>query len=241
LIEARVAGAYALYGVRAREVASPETRARFTAAMNALGANAWPVIRAALEQLAARPQGANVPLVDDLLASAPDVLDEAAGEVVSRYLGAPSPATRAAATLALTRAWGRRASAMFVGLLQDTHDAVRAMAVSALAVTQSIDEHVARRLFAMLTGKVHAGEQLQLRVAQALRHVAPSVQAETTNILSMLLASGPKLPVSDSVAVAVAQTLMHVSQQAASPVLLECAKRMNEPLRGKVVEIVRTT
>jgi serine/threonine-protein kinase len=239
LAEARVGGAYALYGVRAREAWDRDARGRFSAAMRALGANAWPVIRAALDKLAAQPSAATLPLVDDLLASAPDVGDDAAGDVVARYLGASAPATRAAATLALMRAWGRRASPMFVSLLQDTDDAVRAMAVSALAATQSIDEHVARRLFAMLTGKVPAGEALLARIATALAHVVPAARNETVNMLSMILAAGPTSRLGDATLYAIGQSIMRASQGAAGAVLVECAGRLKEPLRSKLMELTR--
>jgi serine/threonine-protein kinase len=237
LQDAKVAGAYALYGVRARATWDDAARARFSSAMRSFGENAWPALRAALEKL--EPQVARAPeLVWDLFAAAPDVPDDAAGQVIARYLASASPVLRAVATTALARAWGRRARAMLLALLQDPDDGVRVAAIAALEAQQDIDEHVVRKLAAILQPQSPAGGELRARVIGALSRVGVSGGLEAANALTKVVNSSPGQGTSEQLILLAARALLRIPGNQAAPVLQARAAHAQEPLRSKLLELI---
>ena len=75
VLDAGVAGAYALYGARVKLATEPTVREPFVATMKALGESAWPVVRAALERIPAAALTGGHPvaavLAEDLLLCVP--------------------------------------------------------------------------------------------------------------------------------------------------------------------------
>lgn len=237
LQDTKVAGAYALYGVRARAAWDDAARQRFSIAMRSFGENAWPVLRAAFEKL--EPQVARAPeLVWDLFAAVPDVPDDAAGQVIARYLASASPVLRAAATSALARAWRRRAHAMLFGLLQDPDDGVRAAAIAALEAQEGIDEHVVRKLIAILQPGSGAGHELRARVIAALSRVGVSGGLEAANALTKVVNSSPGPGASEQLILLAAKALLRIPGNQAAPLLQERAAYAEEPLRSQLLKLL---
>jgi serine/threonine-protein kinase len=167
---AGVAGAYGLYGARVKVARLSEPRPLFVTVIKDFGPRAWPVVRAALEKIAAlaEPNPGTIELAEDLLLCVPDIGGESAGHVVLRFLRWRYPNVCRAATAAIVKLWGERAKPVLVGMLQAKDDGVRAAGLAGLRQIGGIDEHGVPRLHGILTGRVAASEELRAAAAAAL-------------------------------------------------------------------------
>jgi hypothetical protein len=135
-------------------IGSASVRRRFVEIVHTMGAPALPMIRAGLAKLAPhhqRPVARD--LAVDLLLATPNLRDDDAGELASRWARVgPVEVTRAAVP-ALARLWGERARPLFVAALQSEDLLLANAAVAALDSLGGSDDDVAARVRAV----AHAG------------------------------------------------------------------------------------
>jgi hypothetical protein len=144
LVRGTVAATYALYSARLKLTSVEGVRARFVELVRSFGENGLPMIRAGLAKLEAKRElEVAEQLAIDLMEAAPRVKDDAAGEIVARYLdGETSPVMVTAAASALVAFWGERAVPVLLALLSSPDDAARAAAIEGLGVLRAIDERI---------------------------------------------------------------------------------------------------
>jgi serine/threonine protein kinase len=240
LLSGGVGGAYALYSVRARSTASAEVRTRFTALLRQMGAAAVPVIRAALARLEGE-RGAAVEIALDVLDVIAEARDDATGEIVARFLRSPAPDLRRVATGAIVRCWGERSRALLMGLLQDPDDRVRIAAVGGLRELGGVDEHIVRRVAALLDPNDRASVALKSLAVVTIRGAAPAARPLAIALLERLVAHLPIARVNDEgLVLQSAEALVALAGRAAArAVVSERAAQVREPLRARLVELVR--
>ncbi|MBX3229077.1 MAG: serine/threonine protein kinase [Labilithrix sp.] len=188
--QARISGAVALYGARAKLAADPRVRVTFVTTMKSLGASARPVLRAALERL--YEQGATgqhrgaTELAEDVLLAVPKGNDDLTGELVVKFARSNVASIARAAARALPRVWGLRARPVLLDLVQHEDDGVCLAAVVGLHEMDAIDlEAVARIAAQVAAGRVRT-QQLQLAFATALRSATTSARADAMSVLARL-------------------------------------------------------
>ncbi|MDB4934097.1 MAG: serine/threonine protein kinase [Labilithrix sp.] len=240
VLDAGVAGAYALYGARVKLAADQSSREPFIATMRALGEAAWPVVRAALERIPAaaltggHPLGAE--LAEDLLLCVPTLRDEAAGHLVAKYVRTTEAALCRAATQALGRLWAERAAPLLLALLDVTDDGVRAAAIAGLREIGAVDEHVVRRLVPILARKVAAGHAVLLAAVAALEFVTPDARPVAVPLLVQLVRD----PASDGASIlAASRALLSVMGNEARAVVIDRSDRATEPLKSHLLVLLR--
>ncbi len=188
LADARVAGAYALYGARTKIAADQRARIAFVKTMKSLGEFALPVVRAALERIydgaiaGANPTATEV--AEDLLLSMPNAPDEVAGHLVMKYAGSPIANLCRAAARALPRVWTMRAQPVLAHLLEHHEDdSVRLAAIVGLREIGGVDGAVVNKVAALIAaGKVRT-EQMRAATVAALRS---STDARAVTVLAQL-------------------------------------------------------
>lgn len=252
LAYAGTAGAYSLYGARARvgPGADATTRASFVAAMKAVGPFAWPVLRAALEKYApGQPVALPADLAEDLLSSVPKVEDEAGGSVLAQYLrGTPREVYRAAA-LALARVWGQRALALLVGMLSLPDDGARTAGLLAVCELNAVNEHVVRRLEPILVPGTTASLELRAAALAALGLALPDARRTAVNLLTTELtgllerARANRLPAIEMpLAASVARSLVLLGGKDGRDLVERAHAHAPEALRAQLVRaLVRAT
>jgi eukaryotic-like serine/threonine-protein kinase len=239
LLAAGVGGAYVLYGARTKSAADDgEVRTRFTAMMREIGTQAFPVLRAALEKLHGREEDAPALLVD-VLEAIPPIVDDATGEIVSRFLTCKAPEIRRVVTSALVRCWGERAQALLVGLLKDEDESVRIAAIAGIRKIGRVDETVVRRLGAMLQPSHRMSTALKKEAAIAYRSAALAGRPTAIAILTRLVAAAPASgPSEEALLVEEARSLISLGARDGATVVSERASRQKEPLRGRLLELL---
>ena len=187
--DARVAGAYALYGARTK-VADPHARVAFVTTMKSLGESAMPVVCAALErvfeQAISGQHRAATDLAEDLLLSMPRWDDETAGRLVVKYAAAPIPALCRAAARALPRVWGDRARSVLAHLVLHEDDGVCLAAVVGLREIDAVDLDAVLRIGAQVDAGRARSPQLFAAMTAALQSASASARAEAAAILVRL-------------------------------------------------------
>lgn len=190
IADARVAGAYALYGARTKIAADPRARIAFVTTMKSLGEAALPVVRAALqkvfEQAVSGHQRPVTDLAEDLLLAMPRWEDEASGHLVVGYAASAVPSLCRAAARALPRVWSERARPVLAHLLQHEDDGVFLAAVVGLREIDAVDLEVVMRIGALVEAGRVRSEQLAAAVVATLQSASASARAEAATILTRL-------------------------------------------------------
>ena len=240
VLDAAIAGAYAIYGARVKVAASQSARAPFVETMRGLGEAAWPVVRAALERIPAaaltggHPLGAD--LAEDLLLCVPTLRDEAAGHLVAKYVRATEPALCRAATQALGRLWAERAAPLLLALLDVNDDGVRGAAIAGLREIGAVDEHVVRRLLPILGRKVEAGQELRIAAVAALEFVTLDARQVAVPILVQLVR---ETGADDATVFAASRALFSLMGNEARAVVIGRSDIAAEPLKSHLLELLR--
>jgi serine/threonine protein kinase len=240
LLDAGVAGAYAIYGARVKVAASQSARAPFVETMRGIGEAAWPVVRAALERIPAaaltggHPLGAD--LAEDLLLCVPTLRDEAAGHLVAKYVRATEPALCRAATQALGRLWAERAAPLLLALLDVNDDGVRGAAIAGLREIGAVDEHVVRRLVPILMHKVEAGHDLRIAAVTSLEFVTLDARPVAVPVLVQLVRD---TALDDATVLAASRALFSVMGNEARAVVIGRSDTAAEPLKSHLLVLLR--
>ena len=249
LVHAGVAGAYGLYGARVKLARTPAVRGQFVTVLKDFGPRAWPVVRAALEKIAATeaPNAATFDLAEDLLLCVPLVGEEQAGHVVMKFLRWSHSSICRAATAAIVKLWGDRAKPLLVAMVQSKDDIVRIAGIAGLKQLNAVDEHLVPRLHALLTRRVPAGEEVRAAAAVALANVAPSARQPAVTLLAQMLTpqrdaalpdprtqTAGALSKQDAVVIAMARSLLTIGGKTYRGLVAERAERSAEPLRGQL-------
>jgi hypothetical protein len=255
LVNAGVAGAYGLYGARVKLANEQSIRGTFTTVLKDFGPKAWPVVRAALEKIAATDQSQNpraMELAEDLLLSVPSVGDEQAGHLVVKYLRVNVSGVCRAATASIVKMWADRAKPLLVGMLQSKDDLVRIAGIAGIAQLQGIDEHIIPRLQAILLRRLPAGEELRAAAAVALSHTVPTARELAISLLTQLMTpprdapadprlstpQGNALSREDAVVIAIARSLLTVGGKNYRGLVAERAERSPEALRAQLKKLI---
>jgi eukaryotic-like serine/threonine-protein kinase len=194
LTDARVAGAYALYGARTKIAADGRARVAFVTTMKALGDAALPVVRAALEKIFEQAMsGAHrgaTELAEDLLLSMPRANDEVSGHLVVKYAGSGVPNLCRAAARALPRVWGERARPVLLHLVQHGDDGVFLAAIVGLREIDAVDTHAVARIAAQVEAGRARTPQIRGAILSALQGVSDGARAEAEALVEHLTARG---------------------------------------------------
>lgn len=155
LADAKVAGAYALYGARTKIEVDQKARVAFVTTMKSLGESGLPVVRAALERvfdatMSGQHRGAAELAEDLLLSMPPSPNDEVSGHIVVKYAACPVPNVCRAAARALPRVWAERAKPTLLALLGHSDDGVVIAAMVGLREIGEIDVEAVTRIAATL-------------------------------------------------------------------------------------------
>ncbi len=241
LVQAKVAGAYALYGARVKYATVDAVRVMFVRTMREIGDAALPVLRAALERIPEAAFTGEHPLAaalaEDLLLSVPRVRDEAAGLVAAKYLHTSDPALARAATYALARLWGDRAQPVLLQLLDQGEEGVRVMALAAIREIGAFDPVLLRRLAPVLLRQAPGGPSLRRAAFDALAATAAAAKEIATPILVQLVRNTPEED--DAVVLDACRVLLDVVGNPARAVIIERCDRSREPLRTHLLELLK--
>ena len=159
-------------------------RARFVAALRAVGNESLPVVSSALQKLGA---DADATLLEDFLRAVPDVADEAAGRIVEPLVRHPVATVRRAAATASAALSGPAARGALLELLGGTDDGVRLGALAGLRRVKAVDVDVVARIDKIVSGLSPSGEELRAAAAASLVDVAPEVRGTALGILSRVV------------------------------------------------------
>jgi eukaryotic-like serine/threonine-protein kinase len=187
---ANVAGAYALYGARAKMSVDPPARIAFVTTMKSLGESALPVVRAALERIFdsafSGQHRVAVDLAEDLLLSIPASPDEMAGHLVVKYAASPIPNLCRAAARALPRVWVARARPTLLDLIGHSDDGVRIAAIVGLKEIDGIDEDAVTRIAALFDDESPPVSQLRAAAIGCLKSAQQSARARAEEALERI-------------------------------------------------------
>ena len=238
VVRGAVGGAYALYSARLKHV-TPEARTRFVRLLLQIGPPVLPVVRAGLERLVPRIEAeAPAELASDLLASVPAVVDEPTGELAALYTRARNPVVARAATIALAKLWGPRASASLLGLLNHRDEGVQCAAVAGLVEIHAVDEPVARKL-ANVVGPAGRGTAGRVAAIEAIGRAEPSGLAFAGRALRRMLAGSKGWP--DEMIVAVSRSLLAVGGPDDRTLVAQHARAWNPTVQVAVAGMLSAT
>lgn len=190
IADARVAGAFALYGARTKTNVDQRARIAFVTTMKALGEVAMPVVRAALERIheatmSGQHRGA-AELAEDLLLCVPPSLDEVAGHLIVKYIACPSANVCRAAARALPRVWGQRAKPTLLELVHHEDDGVCIAALVGVREIDCIDTEAVRHVAAMFDGRRVRGQQVRAAAVAALRAATAPARSDAAALIERL-------------------------------------------------------
>ncbi|HVH40728.1 MAG TPA: serine/threonine-protein kinase [Labilithrix sp.] len=256
LVHAGVAGAYGLYGARVKLARASSVRPLFVTMLKDFGPKAWPVVKAALEKIAATatPNAATIELAEDLLVCVPAAGDESAGHVVLKFLRWTHSGVCRAAAATIIKLWGDRAKPVFVAMVQSKDDVVCVAGIAGLRQLGAIDEHLVPRLHAILARRVPAGEEVRAAAAVALAHASASARPPAVSLLAQLLTPQRDAPAppaqagnqngalskQDAVVIAMARSLLALGGKPYRSLVAERAERSPEPLRAQLRGLLAT-
>ncbi len=243
-----LAAAHALYAARLRVHPTPPARARFVAAMRAIGLAAWPLVAAALQRNA--PGDANQHdhrLAEDLLRAMPLVADDAAGNIVAKYLRWGDVAVRRAAIPPLVALWGDRARPLLLGVLvKEPDEGTRVASIRGLRDLRAVDEHVVRKAEDIL-GDAEASQGVRIAMAEALADTTVEVRSLAAVVLRRALAPKGGMfavlrkqakAVPGPVLLTMATSLLAIDAAEAPKVIEELGRQCEEPLRTQLLGLV---
>ena len=240
LLDAGGAGAFAAYGARVKHAADPAAREPFVLLMRALGESSWPVVRAALERIPAGALTGEHPvaaaLAEDLLRCVPNLRDDAAANLVAKYVRTTNASLCRAATEAVGRLLLERAAPLLLALLEIDDDGVRAAAISGLRQIGAVDEDVVRRLVPILTRAVAASDELRLAAVAALEFVTLDARQVAVPILVKLVRDPGW---DDATVLAASRALLSVMGNEARAVIIDRSDFAPEPLKGRLLVLLR--
>lgn len=190
IADARVAGAYALYGARTKIAADQHARIAFVMTMKSLGDSALPVVRAALERIhdeavSGQHSGATA-LAEDLLLAVPAAHDEVSGHLVVKYAASSIPNLCRAAARALPRVWADRSVPILLQLVEHGDDGVRIAAIVGLRELGAVDANAVTRIAALVEGGHVRSPQLRSAINAALQVASQSASDEADELLVRL-------------------------------------------------------
>jgi hypothetical protein len=239
VVRAGLGGAYAAYAAREKS-GSSAARKSFIAILKQLGVVSLPMFRAALERLEANVARPGVPqVVEDLLEGLPHVSDEATGAVLARYARGENAGLARLAAAALARVWGERARAILVGLLQHEDPSVQAAAIDALAALGAVDEHLVRKLDAIVNGPVSSSRRLRVAAASALARATPEARKDAgTALVRAFSAPHATGAQDDDVVVEVARSLLAIGGARARDEVAKMAQASAPGLRAQLQQVL---
>jgi serine/threonine protein kinase len=232
-------GAHALYSARIRQT-DPEARARFTATLRALGADAHPILRGGLERLVDRLSDVRASqIAEDLLSVLPGSPDDALGAIVAAYARSSNPALVRLAVIALPALWRERSRAIILGLIEHADEAVAIASLRALAEIGISDAHTPRRIATVLDRSPRRSTRLAAvstlsRGRGEARRVAAGLLEERLRATKV-----PATPEDADVALGLARGLLLVATDkgAAEVTLGETTKAWPDELRARTREL----
>jgi serine/threonine protein kinase len=164
-------GARALLVVRQRLAAEQAARARFVAAMRAVGDVGVPVVAEELAQLAAHGPRCPAAMAEDLLRALPEHASPKLGPIIAEFTRHESAAVRRGALAALAGALGHAARDWLLQGLMDTDDGVRIAALNGLRQGGVVDQLAVSRIDRILNTPGGASDDLKAAAAGALMGV----------------------------------------------------------------------
>lgn len=187
ILRAGKQGAYALYAARLKD-ASFETRERFVAVLQEMGAPALRMLRAGLERLETRLSHTGAtPLAEDLLKALPPIPDEATADLVARYARSDVPTLALLATQALPKIAGVGARGLLIGLVDHKDDSVAIAAIKGLRELDQIDPAVIRTLEPLILGELTSRMPPRVAAVEALAKPTPDGLAQARALLTRAL------------------------------------------------------
>lgn len=187
MIKAGGAGAYALYSARTKVAADQNVRVAFVTTMKAYGADALPVVRAALERIMERALAGNHPaaidLAEDVLLAVPSALDDATGRLIEQYAASTIPNLCRAAARALPRVWADRAAPTLLRLLDNEDDGVLAAALIGYKEINVVDARTVKKIGSLVDRKRLHSPQLKQAALAALGNAMPSAKPDAAAVI----------------------------------------------------------
>ena len=242
-IETQSAGAQALVVGRQEKSGAGNARARvrFVALLREIGTGGVPVTRAALSDCLARGERTG-PFVEDLLRAIPAIPDEATGNVVAELLQGATPATMAAAIVALASLWRERAHPLMLGALGAADEGVRLAAITGLRAMRGIDALVVRHAEGILLGPQPASDELRIAVATSLGEALPAARGAAGSVLTNAFARAARsqTPGSASLVVALARALLAAAVPNGQALIRQQSETSNEGLKRQLSGLLRT-
>ena len=241
-VETQSAGAEALVGARQQKSGAGNARARvrFVALVREIGVGGVPVTRAALSDCLARGERTGA-FVEDLLRSIPALADEATGNVVAELLQGATPATMAAAIVALASLWRERAHPLMLGALGAADEGVRLAAITGLRAMRGIDPLVVRHAEAILLGGHPASDELRIAVATSLGEALPAARGAAGSVLTNAFAwaSRSQAPGNAALVVAIARSLLAAGVPNGQALIRQQVETSSEGVRRQLIGLLR--
>jgi serine/threonine protein kinase len=241
-VETQSAGAQALVGARQQKSGAGNARARvrFVALQREIGVGGVPVTRAALSDCLTRGERTGA-FVEDLLRSMPALPDEATGNVVAELLQGATPATMAAAIVALASLWRERAHPLMLGALGAADEGVRLAAITGLRAMRGIDALVVRHAEAILLGPQPASDELRIAVVTGLGEALPAARGAAGSVLTNAFAWASRSQASGNAAlvVAIARSLLAVGVPNGQALIRQQMETSNEGVRRQLFGLLR--
>ncbi|AKV04691.1 Serine/threonine protein kinase PrkC, regulator of stationary phase [Labilithrix luteola] len=240
LVQAGVAGAYALYRARTQLATNPGVRGPFVQTLRAIGDRAWPVVRAALDRIpgtamtGAHPLAAE--LACDLLVCVPPTAEDSSGYLLAKYTHAVDPLLCRASARALARVWHERAVPLLLDMLAEATDDGRACAaIAGLRDVGASDEEVVRALAPVLVRPGPASRELRLEAISTMAVVTEAGRAVAVPVLARIVRD---LEEDDDIVLAACRSLLASMGNEARAVIINRALRTGSPLREHLEELL---
>jgi serine/threonine protein kinase len=241
-IETQSAGAQALVVGRQEKSGAGNARARirFVALVREVGTGGVPVTRGALSDCLARGERTG-PFVEDLLRALPPIPDEATGNVVAELLQGATPATMAAAIVALASLWRERAHPLMLGALGAADEGVRMAAITGLRTMRGIDALVVRHAEAILLGPQLASDDFRVAVAMSLGEALPSARGAAGSVLTNAFARASRTltPGSAALVVALARSILAAAVPNGPALIRQQMETSSEGLKRQLSGLLR--
>lgn len=240
LVQAGVAGAYALYRARTQLASDPGVRGPFVQTLLAIGDRAWPVVRAALDRIPSSAMTGAHPLAAelacDLLVCVPPTAEDSAGYLLAKYTHASDPLLCRAAARALARVWHERAVPLLLDMLAEaTDDGRGCAAIAGLRDVGAADEDVVQSLAPVLVRPGPASRELRLEAISVMAFVTEAGRAVAVPVLARIVRD---LEEEDDVVLAACRALLSSMGNEARAVIINRASRSGAPLRDYLEELL---
>jgi len=177
------AGARALLVVRERLAAEPAARARFVAAIHAVGDVGVPVIAEELAQLAAHGPRCPAQVAEDLLRALPERPSNKLAPIIAEFTRHEAAPVRRSAIVALANAIGPVARDWLVTGLTDTDEGVRIASLNGLRQGGAVDQLAVSRIDRIMSNPGGSSDELRAAAAAALMAVVPDARPQAVDVL----------------------------------------------------------